>query len=160
MAVPTPQERQFVEEIALLWNSFGMSLMAGRIFGWLLICDPPRQSSAELAAALGASKGSISTAARMLEATGIIRRVTVPGTRGYHYEANPHAFLKTNQQRRPFQVIASTMEKGLAVLGDETSSRADRLRQLRDFYVFMDAQFATLIQRFWTEHPAWGREQP
>jgi DNA-binding transcriptional regulator GbsR (MarR family) len=155
---PTPEERQFVEEIAVLWHSYGFPLMAGRSFGWLLICDPPRQSSGDLAAALGASKGSISTATRSLEATGIITRVAVPGTRGYHYEANPRAFLETNTQRRTFQVIASAMEKGLAVLGDETGPRADRLRQLRDFYVFMDTELLRIIERFWAEHMATGRE--
>lgn len=160
MAAEVSEERQFAEDVAVLWSAVaGQSLMSGRVFGWLLICDPPRQSSAELAAALGASKGSISTATRMLEATGLIRRVTVPGVRGHHYEADPQAFLQISQQRRPFQAIAAMMDKGLAVIGGENGPRGDRLRQLRDFYAFMDRELPRLAERFWAEHPPPRKDQ-
>ena len=45
----------------------GMTPMAGRMRGWLLICDPPEQTAAELADALQASRGAISGAADPLE---------------------------------------------------------------------------------------------
>ncbi|MBA3470937.1 MAG: hypothetical protein H0T53_14985 [Herpetosiphonaceae bacterium] len=58
--------RQFVEKVGLLYEQVGLQRMAGRILGWLLICDPPAQSAADLAAALDASKGSISGITRQL----------------------------------------------------------------------------------------------
>lgn len=49
--------------------------MVGRALGWLLVCEPPEQSAAELAETLQASKGSISTATRVLLRLGFIERV-------------------------------------------------------------------------------------
>ena len=40
--------------------------MAGRMWGWLLICDPPEQTAADIAEALQASRGAISGTARIL----------------------------------------------------------------------------------------------
>ena len=34
-----------------------MTPMAGRMWGWLLICEPPEQTAADLAEALQASRG-------------------------------------------------------------------------------------------------------
>jgi hypothetical protein len=39
----------------------GVPLIAGRILGWLMICDPPEQSAAERAEAIGASRASLTT---------------------------------------------------------------------------------------------------
>ena len=63
----TEAESAFVEEMGQALAGYGMTPMAGRVWGWLLICDPPEQTAAELAEALGASRGAISGTARILE---------------------------------------------------------------------------------------------
>lgn len=145
---PISAERQFAEDVGRVFEGFGVSRMAGRVLGWLLICDPPRQSSAELVAALGATKGSISTATRMLEASGLITRIAVPGRRGDLFELRPEAFHQAHDQLGTMRVFRELMEKGLAALGDEDSPRADRLRRTRDFYAFLEREFPALVERF------------
>jgi DNA-binding transcriptional regulator GbsR (MarR family) len=129
-------------------EGFGVSRMAGRVLGWLLICEPRRQSSADLVAALGATKGSISTATRMLEASGLITRIAVPGRRGDVFELPPEAFRRAHDQLGTMRIFRELMEKGLAVLGSEDSPRAERLRQTRDFYAFLEREFPALVERF------------
>ena len=63
--------------------------MAGRMWGWLLICDPPEQTAADLAEALQASRGSISGTARILSRAGMIRRTTRRGDRREYFSARP-----------------------------------------------------------------------
>ena len=75
------EERNFVEEVGLFFEQTGMPRMAGRILGWLLISDPPHQSTDELAGGLIASKGSISTNTRLLIQIGLIERLSLPGVR-------------------------------------------------------------------------------
>jgi len=147
-------ERQFAEDVGRVFESFGIGRMAGRVLGWLLICEPPRQSNAELGAALGASKGSISTATRMLEAGALIERIAVPGHRGDHFELRPEAFHQAHDQLGTMRVFRELMDRGLAVLGDENSPRAARLRQTRDFYAFLERQFPLLVERFRSSHLA------
>lgn len=146
-------ERQFAEEVGLLFERFGLSRMGGRILGWLLICDPPRQSSTDLAVALGASKGSISTATRFLISAGMIERSPVPGARGHFFEITPETFVRANDQLGTFRLFQDLMNKGLAVLGDERSPRAKRLRRTRDLYAFLEREYPKLVERFEAEYP-------
>ncbi|MGE3268680.1 MAG: GbsR/MarR family transcriptional regulator, partial [Chloroflexota bacterium] len=131
-------ERQFAEEVGRVFEQLGISRMAGRILGWLLICDPPRQSSAALGTALGASKGAISTATRLLESYGLARRIAVPGERGDFFEMAPDAFNRAHDQTGKVRLFRELMEQGLAVLGNEESPRAARLRETRELYAFME----------------------
>jgi hypothetical protein len=78
----------FVEEFALNWASMGSPRMEGRVIGYLLITDKPYLSSDDLAAALSASSGSISTATRRLVEVGFIKRHVVPGDRSHYFKAD------------------------------------------------------------------------
>jgi hypothetical protein len=40
-------------------DQYGLPAITGRIFGWLMVCDPPAQSGASIADAIGASRASI-----------------------------------------------------------------------------------------------------
>ncbi|MFQ3629252.1 MAG: MarR family transcriptional regulator, partial [Cyanobacteriota bacterium] len=75
------EHTHFVEEVGLMFELIGLPRMAGRIFGWLLISQPPHQSSGELAEVLQASKGSISSMTRLLIQLGLIERLPLPGDR-------------------------------------------------------------------------------
>jgi hypothetical protein len=147
-------ERQFAEEVGRVFEQLGVPRMAGRILGWLLICDPPRQSSADLGRALGASKGAISTATRILESWGLLRRIAVPGERGDFFEMSPDAFNRAADQVGKARLFRELMEKGLAVLGDEDSPRAARLRETRALYAFLERELPAVFERFRTEYAA------
>ena len=49
----------FAERVGLLCESQGLARMAGRVIGWLLICDPPHQSLVELGEVLQAGRRSV-----------------------------------------------------------------------------------------------------
>ena len=83
------EERRFVEDFSLYFEQMGYPRSAGRILGWLLICDPPVQSTGELADALGASKGSRSTMTRLLIQVGLIERAGMPGRRRDYSRIKP-----------------------------------------------------------------------
>lgn len=135
-----------------MFEDFGQSRMAGRVLGWLLIADPPRQSSADIAAALGASKGAISIATRMLEAAGLVTRVAVPNVRGDFFELKPDAFARAFDLRGTLRVFRELMERGLALAGDPRGPRAARLRETHALYAFLEGEFPRLIERFYAEY--------
>src|SRR5215212_6324850 len=83
----TSGESQFVEEMGQFLASLGMTPMAGRMWGWLLICETPEQTAAQIADALHASRGSISGTARLLATSGLIRRTTKRGDRREYFSA-------------------------------------------------------------------------
>ncbi len=90
---------QVVEELAHAFGAFGVPRMAGRILGQLLVSTEPYETLDSLADSLGASKGSMSTMARMLVSTGLIELVAVPGGRRDHYRIRPGAWPELNRDR-------------------------------------------------------------
>ena len=142
------KERQFADEVGTVMSGMGMPAAFGKLMGWLLICDPPQQTSTQLTEALGLSKGSVSTGMRALEQLGMVRRVPVRG-RGHAYEMLPDALVHTVDARRLYMVIHAVMQRGIDVLGgDEQLPRAQRLRVSRDFYAFVAERIPQLIDEF------------
>ncbi|MBX6332617.1 MAG: MarR family transcriptional regulator [Gemmatimonadaceae bacterium] len=83
--------RWFIEEVGLRAEADGLPRIAGRLFGFLLLSPGPC-SLDEIAEALGVSKGSVSTDARLLLRHGWLRRVSLPGDRRDYYEMAPDFF--------------------------------------------------------------------
>ncbi len=147
-------ERQhFVEEIGLLFERSGTPRMAGRILGWLLIADPPHQSTDQLIAALSASKGSVSMMTRLLIQIGLIERIALPGQRRDYFRVRPNAWARLlREQSGMLTVMRETAERGLALLADETAEHRRRLEEMRDFYAFFEREFPGLLARWEAEH--------
>jgi hypothetical protein len=118
----TEGESAFVEEMGQTLAGYGMTPMAGRMWGWLLICEPPEQTAADIAEALQASRGAISGTARILTSAGRIYR--------------------------QFREMA---ERGLtAMAGRPPESRA-RLQELRDVFAFVEQEVPAVVDRFLSE---------
>ncbi|MGK7311895.1 MAG: GbsR/MarR family transcriptional regulator [Candidatus Longimicrobiales bacterium M2_2A_002] len=73
-----------VERMGLFFERDGLSRIAGRLLGHLLLSETPR-SLDELAEALQVSKSSVSINVRLLERMGTVERVTIPGDRRDYY---------------------------------------------------------------------------
>lgn len=145
-------ERQFAEEMAILFARFGIPRGAGRLLGWLLICEPSRQSTADVVAALGLSKASVSTAVRLLESYGLLTRAVVPGDRSDYYELRPDAFEAAHSQLGTFRLFADLMDTGLAAIKDHSGPRAERLRETAAFYRYLEREWPCLVERFQHEY--------
>ena len=89
-----PEQSEFVEESGRFWESQGMSRTAGRLLGWLMICEPPHQSAAELVSDLEISTGSVSTQVRVLEQVAMLERVTFRNDRATYYQLRDHVWAR------------------------------------------------------------------
>lgn len=158
----TEQERAFVEEMGQALASYGMTPMAGRMWGYLLICDPAEQTAGDLADALQASRGAISGTARILASAGMIRRTRRGGDRREFFSAPPEALDRflTNAGRiyRQFRVMA---ERGLAAIEDRPPAARARLEEFRDLFAFMEQEVPGVVDRFLSKRAGrTGRKDP
>jgi len=143
------KEKGFLEEFGLFFEQSGMPRMAGRILGRLLLSDPPRQSLDELAEALMASKGSISTTTRLLIQIGLIERISLPGVRHDYFRIRPGAFrhaLKQGIER--VTIMRRLAERGLELLEGKASPTRQGLEEMRDMYAFFEREFPALLERW------------
>jgi hypothetical protein len=150
---PTPPSeptlaRRFAEEFGVVGERVGMPRMMSRLLGYMLICEPPVQSSADLERALGVSRASISIATRLLQASGLVRRVAEPGVRGYLFELDPAFFSGQMNAASPFGALRRVLDHGVQMAGGEADPRAARLREARDFYAYVEHAVPEAIERY------------
>ncbi len=149
------REHHFAEELGLLFEQSGGSRMMGRVVGWLLICDPPRQTAADLAQALHASAGSISTTTRQLIQGNLIEKVAVRGDRRAWYQISEGAWTRSLQSKTmSFTLMRELSERGLELLSKAPRGRRARLEEMHDLHAFFEREFPRLIDQFHAERAA------
>ena len=138
----------YVEEFALIFEATGTPRIAGRILGWLMVCDPPEQSAADLAQALQASKASISTMTRVLTQGMLIERVPKRGSRTDYFRIRPGAWTELTAKRlmalSAYRVLA---EKGLKLMETAPPQQKKRLEEMRDLFGFFEVELKGLLER-------------
>jgi DNA-binding MarR family transcriptional regulator len=139
----------FAEDFGLFFEREGMPRMAGRILGWLLVTEAPATSLQELAEALQASKGSISTITRSLIQMGMLERVAVPGHRRDYVRIKPGGFAKLIQDRMAMiSTYRHLFEHGLELVEGKAPEARARLSEVRDMYAFFESEMPLLLERF------------
>ena len=128
----------WVERVATFFaEHYGLPPITGRIVGWLMVCDPPEQSAAQIAAAIAASRASLTTNMRLLTASGLVHRLTRSGGRTAYFRIDDDMWQNVIRRR-----IASMMsfgditEDAIRLLGAH-SPRAARVRAAHAFFRWM-----------------------
>lgn len=148
----TPEESEFVDRIGLFMEMLGGSRTMGRVYGWLMICDPPQQSLTALATTLAVSKASVSTVARQLQEGGMIERLP-SANRQHHYRVRPGGFTSVlSAQLSRMQPGIEAAEFGLALLDEGRADQRERLEDFRDFCEFSTRAYHDELIRLWTDY--------
>ncbi|MFC1984934.1 GbsR/MarR family transcriptional regulator [Chloroflexota bacterium] len=144
------EKQQFVEHVGIVFEQTGLPRMAGRIFGWLLISDPPHQSTTQLTEVLMASKGSISTSTRFLIRLGLIERLSLLGVRYDYFQLRPDAcqHLISHGLEDEIKMVRQLADHGLKLLTDNTPPTRKWLGEMRDIYAFLEREFPALLERW------------
>ena len=147
----TEDEASFVEAMGHYMGGYGLTPMAGRLWAWLLICDPPAQTAGDLAVALKASRGAISGAAASLASAGKIRRVRRRGDRREYFSAPPGTFdAVLRSAGSAYGRLLDIITEGLAA-GEGRGTNRERLQEVHDAVAFLAHELPTLIDRHFTE---------
>jgi DNA-binding transcriptional regulator GbsR (MarR family) len=146
-------ERSFIEEVGVVFEQTGLPRMAGRLFGWLLISDPPYQSPSELAEVLRASKGSISTSIRLLTQHGFIERYVIPGSRHDHFQLTEGSIKKLIQHglEQEIKMFRALSERGLELTKALTPKRKAWLKEMQGRYSYLEKAFPALLEKYNSE---------
>jgi DNA-binding transcriptional regulator GbsR (MarR family) len=119
----------------------GLPRIAGRVLGWLMICDPPEQSAGEIAEGIGASRASLTTNLRLLASVGFVTSATRPGGRTTYYRLDDDAWERVvRRQVASLTSLRDITRDGLAVLGHQPR-RSARIQRAQDIFEWMAAAF-------------------
>ncbi len=90
--------KQLVERIGIVMESKGeCSPIAGRVFAYLLLADPPHKDFYDIQEFLSASKSSISTALKFLMDKGMVGYITFTGDRRRYFRVDFDRWIQNVQ---------------------------------------------------------------
>jgi len=133
---PTLEQHEFIEHVGRWWETGTGSRNAGRILGWLMVCDPPYRSAADLVEGLEISSGSISTQTRLLESLQFVERITFPGDRATYYQLRPNVWVEVMRTEMDHLERMRAMSiAGRDVIPDERPERVTDLGLIAQFFL-------------------------
>ena len=146
-------EQEFVERMGVILASDGLTRIAGRIFG-LLLLTPDDASLDEIAEALGVSKASVSLDARRLEQRGFVQRVSRPGDRRDYYRVAANLLAHIMEQRvRRWRILHDTVtDARVALAGDVTPEVERRLDRFAAGSEYILGILADALARWTGDH--------
>ena len=144
----------FIDDFAhLMASQRGIPLVGGRIFAYLLVCEPAEQTAAQISAAVSASLGTVSSMTRLLQNARLIERVTRRGERAALYLISPDAMSTITRATLEAASRAREMtDRGLALMSDRPPSARARLQDLRDVYLIFESSIPALLDGWEKAH--------
>jgi predicted ArsR family transcriptional regulator len=134
----TDAELAFADQLGRFFaRQYGLPPATGRVFGWLLICDPPEQTAAEIAEALQTSRSAVGSAITSLENQGHVLRTRAAGERADRVSFHPDAAVRSLESPVEYGAMLALVRHGLEVLRDAPSARRARLLGAAAFYEFL-----------------------
>jgi DNA-binding MarR family transcriptional regulator len=134
----TDAELAFADKVGRFFaRQYGLPPVTGRVSGWLLICDPPEQTAAEIAEALQTSRSAVGSAIAALETQGQVRRTRAAGERADRVSFHPDAALRAIESTDEYRAMLELAREGLDVLRDSPPARRARLVGAIAFYEFL-----------------------
>lgn len=147
----------YIERWGMLFEVLGGTRMMGRILGWLLVCEPPEQSAADIAVSVNASAGTVSTSTRTLVQASMIERVGVPGKRSAHFRVKPGMWANLLQRRMSsVKIMGELADEGLKLSPAPDGGPNIRLHEIDSYCRFIDKELLALLDRWVIE---WEKEQ-
>jgi len=139
---PSAEVLEWVERLAKYCSDQdGVPLIAGRVLGWLMICDPPEQSAQQIATAIGASRASLSTNLRLLSSVGFVRVLTKPASRTVYYRVDDDAWEKVVQRQvASLAALGKILRDGTPFAGS-SPDRGGRLAAANGVFRWMQQVF-------------------
>lgn len=138
----------FIERMGLVAEADGLSRIAGRIMG-LMVLEGGPLSFSQIAERLSVSRASVSTNTRFLERIGVIERVAIKGERQDFFQ------LAQAPYARLLEGSVARMKKARGVIADakaklppDDTERRQRLDELGAFYEALTVSFEDLVARF------------
>ena len=125
--------------------------MAGRLLGYLFVCDPPEQTIDELGEALLASRSAITGAVKLLESYKIARRTRVAGERVDRVSIDPASQQPQNFDSAVHTEHAALFREGLSLLSDAPAERRAPLEEMVALAEFLSERLPALRDE-WHAH--------
>lgn len=130
--MPTDDQLTFADHLGRYYvQKLSFPPVAGRVLGYLAVCDPPAQTINDLADALLASRSAITQAVTLLESRGLAQRFRIRGDRVDRVSVKVDA-LAFEQEFDPsgYIELAALLRRGIDLLPNDDQDRRHTLEEI------------------------------
>ena len=127
---------------------YGFPPVAGRLIGYLYVCEPAQQSINDIADTLLTSRSAINNGVKTLETQKLIHRSRPAGTRADLISLNPLGWENMGFDPSEYQQMASLAHEGLALLADSSPERRQALEVVASLNEFMALRLPQLFEEW------------
>jgi hypothetical protein len=129
-------------------RQYNIPPVAGRVVGYLAVCDPPEQTIDQLAETLLASRSAIAGAVKLLEGYRAVRRERAAGDRVDRVSLAPSALEPRGFDPVVYKELAGLAREGLAVLGDAPAGRRAVLEEVAALADFLAEKMPAVFEEW------------
>lgn len=146
----TDDKLRFADRVGRFYaREYAFPPVAGRLIGYLLICDPPRQTIAELSEALRASRSAITGAVKLLEGRGAVNRWRDAGERVDSIELDPTSVtVPRGFDGVPYRQLAEMAREGLTHLSHDAPAQRAMLQESAELYEFLAERMPAVLDEW------------
>ena len=142
---PHDAQLTFADHVGRFYaRQYSFPPVAGRLLGYLFVCDPPQQTIDELSDGLLASRSAITGAVKLLESFGSARRTRAAGERVDRVSLNPAIQQPQNFDSALHREHAALFREGLALLTDAPPERRAALEEMVALEEFLSERLPAL----------------
>jgi DNA-binding transcriptional regulator GbsR (MarR family) len=150
--MPRDEEITFADHVGRFYaRRYAFPPMVGRVLGYLLVCEPPDQSIAELSEALLASRSAITGALDVLERLHTIQRSRAAGERMDRVRLDFSSAQARGFDITEYQELGDLAREGLEVLKDAPPERKFDALHMAAFADFL-VDRTQAMQKEWETH--------
>jgi DNA-binding transcriptional regulator GbsR (MarR family) len=150
--MPRDEEITFADHMGRHYaRRYAFPPMAGRVLGYLLVCERPDQTIADLSDALLASRSAVTGALDVLERLDSVRRSRAAGERMDRVRVDFSSAQSRGFDVSEYQELGDLAREGLEVLKDAPTERKATLMEMEAFADWLVERTRTL-QKEWEAH--------
>lgn len=150
--MPRDEELTFADHMGRHYaRRYAFPPMAGRVLGYLLVCDPPEQTIAELSEVLLASRSAVTGALDVLERVHAIKRSRAAGERMDRVRVDLASAQSRGFDVSEYQELGDLAREGLEVVGDASPGRRATLIEMAAFADWL-VERTRVLQQEWEAH--------
>lgn len=139
------EKDQYIEQVGLFYEKYGLPKMAGRILGYLIASSTENNSFDDLMNALQASKGSISGNLKLLTNQKMIEKHMVTGIRQSYYRIATNSLNNMIASKvTSIGLFKDIIAKGIALNDNDESWVKNELKSIHSYYEFLENEIPKL----------------
>ena len=146
------EELTFADHLGRFYaRRYAFPPMAGRVLGYLLVCDRPDQTIAELSEALLASRSAVTGALEVLERIHAVRRSRAAGERMDRVRVDLSSAQSQGFDVSEYRELGDLAREGLEVLKDASPERRATLVEMAAFADWLVERMGVMKEE-WEAH--------